>query len=77
MKESHRLFFDIAYYTGEGRGAITQLKVSDVYSDGLPLDEITFSAPTRKDKVTRQVPGHPVLKLILKSYSRGLVPVSR
>jgi len=45
----HRLFFAIARYTGERFGAISQLKISDVYDRILnPLCEITFPANIRK-----------------------------
>ncbi|WP_019501724.1 tyrosine-type recombinase/integrase [Pseudanabaena sp. PCC 6802] len=49
---AHKLFFQIARYTGERFGAICQLKVCDVYvcfsGTREPLKEITFRASTRK-----------------------------
>jgi integrase/recombinase XerD len=57
----HKLFFAIARYSGERFGAITQLKVSDVYDENMqPLAEITFPANIRKaspdgSRQTRQV----------------------
>jgi len=73
-KSEHRLFFDIARWTGERWGAIRQLKVSDVYDDrGKPLESITFRAGTRKaapdgSRKTRQVPVHPALRDALTAY---------
>jgi integrase/recombinase XerD len=74
---SHRLFFDIARYTGERWGAIAQLQVGDVYADpllSLPHEVITFRASTRKasptgERVTRQVPIHIELQQILMLYN--------
>ena len=68
-KPHERLFWDIAYYTGERWGAIVQLAVSDVYDDrGKPRTSITFKKSTRKDKTTRQVPVSASLALRLKAY---------
>lgn len=70
----HRLFFEIALYTGERAGAIAQLQVSDVYApNGSPLNLITFRSSTRKRSpngkaATRQVPIHPELRQFLRSY---------
>lgn len=74
--ESHRLFFDIARWTGERWGAITQLQIEDVYADPAirePHHYITFRASTRKaapdgSRTTRQVPIHPQLKESLLLY---------
>lgn len=63
QSESHKLFFNIARFTGERFGAIAQLQVCDVYVcySGIkePLAEITFRAQTRKaspsgERKTRQ-----------------------
>jgi integrase/recombinase XerD len=63
QSDSHKLFFNIARFTGERFGAICQLKVCDVYvcfsGTKEPLKEITFRAQTRKaspngDRKTRQ-----------------------
>jgi integrase/recombinase XerD len=75
--DSHKLFFDIARYTGERWGAIAQLQVGDVYSDpvlSLPNEVITFRASTRKagpdgKRHTRQVPIHPDLAQLLAFYN--------
>ncbi|NJL53500.1 MAG: tyrosine-type recombinase/integrase [Hydrococcus sp. SU_1_0] len=70
-----RLIFEISLFTGERIGAITQLKVSDIYDEhGLVLETITFSASTRKatkhgSASTRQVPIHPDLLLHFERYS--------
>lgn len=74
--KTHRLFWDIARYTGERWGAITKLDVGDVYSDphrGVPHADITFPAAIRKaspdgTRQTRQVPVHPSLQEILEAY---------
>lgn len=74
--DSHKLFWDIARFTGERWGAIAQLQVSDVYRDPLrsiPHEYITFRASTRKasptgERHTRQVPVHPTLRDILRAY---------
>lgn len=74
--KTHRLFWDIARYTGERWGAVTRLQVSDVYHDpyrSLPHDDITFPAVIRKaapdgTRQTRQVPVHPTLREILEAY---------
>ena len=76
----HRCIFEIALFTGERMGAITQLLVSDVYSDArnsIPHDLITFQGRTRKarpdgTRETRQVPVHPDLKSFLHSYKPAL-----
>lgn len=76
----HRCIFEIALFTGERMGAITQLQVNDVYKDAaqsIPHDLITFPARTRKarpggTRETRQVPVHPELKSFLESYKPEL-----
>ncbi len=66
----HRLFFDIAYYTGERWGAICQLKVLDVYTEqGKARSAIVYRASTRKDGTTREVPVSENLALRLANYS--------
>lgn len=80
--DTHKLFFDIARWTGERWGAIAQLRVSDVYADpvlSLPHEQITFRASTRKaapngDRNTRQVPIHPQLQDILLAYNPSIQP---
>lgn len=70
----YQILLDLAWYTGERWGALVQLKVEDVYgADGLPCEEITFRACTRKaspdgKRQTRQVPVHPVLSESLRGY---------
>ena len=69
-----RLIFEISLWTGERMGAITQLKVSDVYdSTGKVLDSITFAGSTRKSSKhgaasTRQIFIHSVLRQHLINY---------
>lgn len=71
-----RLIFAIALYTGERWGAILKLDVKYIYKDAknsIPLEEITFTAATRKGKRdTRQVYIHPALKELLQAYQPPL-----
>lgn len=68
-REYYTLFWDIAYYTGERWGAISQLAVGDVFgADGKVRNSITFKKNTRKDKTTREVPVSAALALRLKAY---------
>ena len=72
--DKYKLLLDIAWFTGERWGAILKLEFSDVFDeDGLPKEEITFKARTRKanpdgTRKTRQVPTHETLLDILKHY---------
>ena len=81
QSDSHKLFFNIARYTGERFGAICQLQVCDVYVcySGVkdPLKEITFRASTRKaapsgERKTRQAFICDRLNDYLGSYRGGL-----
>lgn len=71
---NQRLIFEISLYTGERMGAITQLRVEDVYDqNSKTLDTITFAPRTRKSTkhglaATRQVAVHPDLKFYLDNY---------
>ncbi|NET91615.1 MAG: phage integrase family protein, partial [Kamptonema sp. SIO1D9] len=67
ISDSHKLFFDIAYFTGERWGAICRLKVENVFDCGLPRRYVTFEKSTRKDRVTRQVPVSSRLDILLRS----------
>lgn len=74
--KGHRLFWDLACYTGERWGAIAQLQVLDVYEPYSlkPREVITFRAVTRKadpsgQRQTRQVDVHPTLREILEAYT--------
>lgn len=72
----HRLFFDIACYTGQKWGAICQLLVKDVYADpskSVPNDVIKFQkhsrmALARCDRQMLSVPVHPYLAKLLSDY---------
>ncbi|MEO0011713.1 MAG: hypothetical protein RLZZ535_102 [Cyanobacteriota bacterium] len=74
VSPQQRLIFEISLFTGERMGAITQLRVSDVYAqNGKVLDTITFASNTRKSTkygaaATRQVAVHPDLKFYLDNY---------
>jgi integrase/recombinase XerD len=69
-----RLIFEISLYTGERMGAITQLKVRDVFDqNGKLLGTITFAGSCRKSTkhgvaATRQVAVHPDLAYHLEKY---------
>lgn len=72
--KKYKLLLDLAWFTGERWGALTQLKISDVYnSDGTVRSHITFKANTRKaspdgKRQTRQVIVHSTLSEILQGY---------
>ena len=73
IQPKYKLLFDLAWYTGERWGALVQIKIDDVYTEGYPREEITFRANTRKAspdgrRQTRQVPIHPNLKELLQFY---------
>lgn len=80
VNRKHRLFFDIARWTGERWGAICQLQVGDVYADAYrstPHAYIQFRAATRKAdpsgaRSTRQVPVHAQLREILEAFKPPL-----
>lgn len=69
-----RLIFEISLYTGERMGAITQLKVADIYDQNdKVLGTITFAGSIRKSTkhgiaATRQVAVHPDLAFHLNNY---------
>lgn len=80
ISEQHKLFFNIARYTGERFGAIRQLQCGDVWLDcaGLRMEslpEITFRADTTKTKQARTVPVCDRLRDYLDRYKgpRGAV----
>jgi integrase/recombinase XerD len=67
----YKLFFALAWYTGERPEAILSIDVKHVYSDVAkrqPRDTVLYPATNRKDKATREVPSHRVLKLMLSAY---------
>lgn len=72
--KKYKLLLDIALYTGERWGAITQLSTGDIWdTDWRVRSHITFRARTRKAnckgvRSTRQVPVHPQLKELLEAY---------
>jgi integrase/recombinase XerD len=69
--ELHRLFFAIAWYTGERPQAILKLEVNNVYQNcllRLPREKIIFPAHSRKGRATREIFTHRALKLILCAY---------
>jgi integrase/recombinase XerD len=67
----HRLYYDVAWWTGERMGAILKLRVENIYRDvrqSEPHDYVTYPASIRKDKKTRQVVIHPNLKTELWAF---------
>lgn len=72
-----RLIFEISLYTGERMGAITQLRVEDIYDqNGRVLGTITFAGSIRKSTkhgraATRQVAVHPDLRHHLEHYQHS------
>jgi integrase/recombinase XerD len=76
----HRLFLEIAWWTGERFGAIRQLQVKDCYLNperSTPREEMTFRSSTRKADIrgkqsTRQVLIHSTCQEILRSYQPPL-----
>ncbi|WP_293343177.1 tyrosine-type recombinase/integrase [Microcoleus sp. CAWBG58] len=67
----HRVFLAVSWYTGERPEAILKSKVSQFYvnpSRRIVRSEIIYSATTRKDKKTREVPCHIALEKILRDY---------
>jgi integrase/recombinase XerD len=75
--KTHRLCFDVAWWTGERMGAIVQLRVENVYKHpetSEPREFILYPASTRKDARTREVEVHPQLESELRLFrppSRG------
>jgi integrase/recombinase XerD len=68
-EEHHKIFLDIAFYTGERWGAICQLKVLDVFDErGKVRSTLIYRADTRKDGITREVPINENLALRLRSF---------
>ncbi|MEG4458271.1 tyrosine-type recombinase/integrase [Microcoleus sp. N9_A1] len=67
----YKLFLGLAWYTGERPEAILRIDVNHVYADVAkrqPRDTVIYPAYNRKDKKTRQVDTHRVLKLMLAAY---------
>jgi integrase/recombinase XerD len=73
-----RLIFEISLYTGERMGAITQLRVEDIYNqNGKILGTITFAGSSRKSSkhgvaATRQVAVHPDLAYHLEHFDNPI-----
>lgn len=72
--DKQRLIFEISLFTGERMGAITRLKVSDVYdTTGNVREYIFFAGATRKSTrwgtaKDRRVKIHDDLRVFLKQY---------
>jgi integrase/recombinase XerD len=67
----HKLFWGIAWYTGERPETILRMEVVHAYSnpvERISRDSILYPACDRKDKATREVPVHKALKLILSAH---------
>ncbi len=68
-KESHRLAFQISYYTAARMGEVVKLPMQSVYArDGKVLDYIIFWSEITKDDDTRSVPVSSILKSYLERY---------
>jgi integrase/recombinase XerD len=68
---SHKLFWAIAWYTGERPGAILKLRTRSVYLDPrrrLPSGVIVFPGRDRKCRVTRECPVSRKLAIHLRSF---------
>lgn len=74
LTDVHKLFWAIAWYTGERPEAILSMDVKHAYSDlgkRIPRDTVLYPASNRKDKATREVPTHRALKLVLGAHEPG------
>jgi len=72
---SHRLIFQIAYFTAARCGEVRRLPISCVFEqDGKPLGYITYPSEITKNQEPRQVPVAPVLRDVLRVYSRERKP---
>jgi integrase/recombinase XerD len=77
---AYKLFWALAWYTGESPQAILNLEVANVYvnpKERKSRDTIVYPCSSRKDKKTREVPVHRNLSLALvtiyKPSSEGLL----
>lgn len=67
--ESHRLFWAIAWYSGERPSAILKMLVGHIYQNAakrIPRENMIFPLGNRKDKATREVPIAQKLDLFLR-----------
>jgi len=67
----HKLFFAIAWYTGEKPEAVLSIDVKHVYKNveqREPRDTVLLPLFDRKDKRTREIPCNWALKLVLNAY---------
>lgn len=72
LRDDHKLFWTLCWYTGERPGAILQMKVEQCYEDAgrrRVRSQILFPASSRKDRKTREVPLARNLELALKAYA--------
>ncbi|MEM9922511.1 MAG: site-specific integrase [Cyanobacteria bacterium P01_D01_bin.50] len=74
ISPKYKLLIDFAWFTGERIGALSQIKINDVYSlEKTPREYITFQAQTRKaspdgKRRTRQLIMHSTLQENLQNY---------
>ncbi len=77
LTESHKVFWALAWFTGERPETILSMDVLHVYSNPTrrtARSQILFPATTRKGgKDTREVPLHKSLELVLKNYEAPTV----
>ena len=73
--QKYRLLLDLAWFTGERIGALSQVKINDTYNlEKSPRKYITFQAQTRKatpdgKRKTRQMIMHSTLRESLQNYN--------
>lgn len=71
VTDVHKVFLAVSWYTGERPNAILKSKVSQFYvnpSRRIVRSEIIYSATTRKDRKTREIPCHIELEKILRDF---------
>ncbi len=77
LTESHKVYWALAWFTGERPEAILSMDVLHAYSNPtrrIVLSDILFPASNRKGgKDTREVPVHKSLALVLKNYDAPTV----
>ncbi|WP_293126883.1 tyrosine-type recombinase/integrase [Microcoleus sp. bin38.metabat.b11b12b14.051] len=71
VAEIHKIFWAIAWYTGERPQAILKADVGQFYLNPtrrICRGSILFPGNTRKDKVSREIPCHRNLEILLRDF---------
>jgi integrase/recombinase XerD len=71
VTDIYKIFLAISWYTGERPEAILKIDVTHVYQNPTlrqPRDTVIYPGANRKDRQTRELPVHRVLKLVLSAY---------